>query len=106
MNLVGSIRDGLALVRQARDGAGGAAAARAAYDEGAGLHGVLLAYTGATAATADDQLTVGIMERVDGLARVVSSAALAAETAAAELRDLEAFLGRLRGEALRDVLEK
>lgn len=100
--------------------ADGLAAWNEAYAAGAGLPGCLLAFTGATPAAGDNLAPAAVMERVDGLHRVVAelagtaehgsqTAAMVSKTladAAGELRELEGFLAALRGgKPLRELLE-
>ncbi len=105
--ILGFIRDALRVGRQAKEGIGGATAAREAYEAGAGLHGVVLAFSGTTGTAADDLASVALMDRVDSLARLVSSAAQLTEDLALELREWEAFLAALKGgSSLRAILER
>ena len=108
-----AIRNAIGLFRKGRETADAVAAAEAAYDGGAALPGVVLAYTGSTPGLADDRAMEAVVVAVEGFERTVAHAALTLELAsqtlagaAMELRELEALAARLRGgAALRDVLE-
>lgn len=111
--ILAAIRNAIGLVRKGRQTADAVAAAEAAYADGAGLPGVVLAYTGSTPGAADDRAMEAVVVGLEGFERTIAQAALTLELAsqtlagaALELRDLEAVSARLRGgAALKDVLE-
>jgi hypothetical protein len=114
------LKRAIGAVRVAKDNVNAFGAAQDAYEGGAALHGVILAYTGATPAAADNLTSAGVMESIDAVRRTTSNMALTLERssqalelgsrtladAALELRELEDFIARLQGEAsLKAVLE-
>lgn len=112
MNLLDSIANLVSAGRQASQTAGAWALAEAAYHARAGLEGIIVAATGATPTAADDNASTGILELVRLAGEGVASAALTCEslsqssgTIALNLRAVERFFARLRGEPLKDVLE-
>lgn len=110
----------LGAVRVAKDNVNALAAMGEAYDAGAALPGVVLAYTGATSAAADDLTPIAVMKSVEAAHRTTANLALTLERssqalelgartladAAIELRELEDLLAALKGnKPLKDILE-
>jgi hypothetical protein len=118
--IFGFVKKALGAARQARDSVNGWSALTDAYEAGAALPGVLLAYTGTTPGAADNLLPALVMETVASVHTFVGRAAYALEHGAQtlsmagvmltdislELREVEALLDALRGgQPLKDVLE-
>lgn len=99
-----AIKDVLGLGRKIRDNGAGLTAATKAYDEGAGLEGVLVAYASATPEAIDDGVPEAVSRLILAIERTTAASALTLElasqtlgNAALELRELEALSARLRG---------
>ena len=118
--ILGFVRKALGVARQARDGVNGWSALTDAYEAGAALPGVLLAYTGTTPGAADNLLPALAMEAVATVhgavgraayvlehgAQTLSLAGVALTDISLELREVESLLDALRGgQPLKAVLE-